>query len=317
MEKYWIVGLGNTYKIATSESFLWAPNFTKAGKKNAGYENMEVAQIGDLVFSCVDQHIKDIGIVVQKSYPMQTPSYHAFDKWADMNGRAIKVDWYTPKKGIFLKDYISSIKKISSYPSPFAESALDTLRLKQQYLIEISNEYANFLFNKLSVENGINDIKLELNKLLLNKVAQEDTRQIPEHTSKNALVKVRTAQLLFSKNLSKIEKGCRVTNTLYDFSKVRDRYLISSHIKPWSECTKEQRVDGNNGLFLAPHIDYLFDRYLISFKKDGTMLISEIIKNDAIFEKWNIIEKNVGNFSNEQDYYLEYHRQQFFKKQQN
>ncbi|MFD1261455.1 HNH endonuclease signature motif containing protein [Entomomonas asaccharolytica] len=319
MEKYWIVALGETYHIATSEGFLWSPKLTKAGRRNVGYENMNVAQVGDIVFTCVDQHIKDIGIVIQSSYSRVAPEYSTFNNWANMDGHALRIDWFHPKQDIFLKNYIDLINKINSSPSPFVKqknkSELSTIGLKQQYLIEISKEYANFFFEKLSIENKVNDIKLELDKLLVQEIVEKDTSAIPVNTTKKALVDIRTAQLKFTENLLKIEKVCRVTNTLYDFDKIKDRYLIASHIKRWVDCTREERVDGNNGLLLAPHIDYLFDRYLISFQKDGTMLISEIVKKDAIFEKWNIIEKNVGCFSDKQDFYLKDHRDKFFKKQ--
>ena len=51
--------------------------------------------------------------------------------------------------------------------------------------------------------------------------------------------------------------------------------LISSHIVPWSESNDEERLDVENGILLSPNIDSLFDKHLISFEDDGSILISE------------------------------------------
>jgi hypothetical protein len=42
--------------------------------------------------------------------------------------------------------------------------------------------------------------------------------------------------------------------------------LIASHIKPWRDCTEEERLHPANGLLLATHVDKLFDRFLLSFR---------------------------------------------------
>ncbi|AVS85857.1 HNH endonuclease [Paracidovorax avenae] len=50
--------------------------------------------------------------------------------------------------------------------------------------------------------------------------------------------------------------------------------LIASHIQPWSTSTSRERLDVDNGLLLAAHLDRLFDKGLISFDDDGGMLLS-------------------------------------------
>jgi hypothetical protein len=45
--------------------------------------------------------------------------------------------------------------------------------------------------------------------------------------------------------------------------------------KPWRVCaTATERLDGANGLLLAPHVDRLFDRGLIAFEASGRVLVS-------------------------------------------
>jgi hypothetical protein len=50
--------------------------------------------------------------------------------------------------------------------------------------------------------------------------------------------------------------------------------LIASHIVPWSQSNDEEKLDVNNGILLSPNVDALFDKCLISFKNDGSILIS-------------------------------------------
>ena len=53
--------------------------------------------------------------------------------------------------------------------------------------------------------------------------------------------------------------------------------LISSHIVPWSESNDIERLDSENGILLSPNIDSLFDKHLISFEDNGSIIISSKI----------------------------------------
>ena len=126
-------------------------------------------------------------------------------------------------------------------------------------------------------------------------------------TEKEQLIKARRGQGVFKTRVSLIEKGCRVTGV------EMTQHLRASHIKPWRDSTPYEKLDGNNGLLLSPHIDHLFDRGYISFKPNGLLLVSPQISND-ILEAWNI-DPNliVSNFSTEQSEYLRYHNDNVFK----
>jgi len=56
--------------------------------------------------------------------------------------------------------------------------------------------------------------------------------------------------------------------------------LVASHIKDWSACTRDERLDEENVLLLAKNVDAAFDRKLISFDSAG-----RIVKSDAV--SWN------------------------------
>jgi hypothetical protein len=54
--------------------------------------------------------------------------------------------------------------------------------------------------------------------------------------------------------------------------------LRASHIKEWSNSSREERIDANNGLLLCANHDALFDRHLISFDPNtGDICISASI----------------------------------------
>jgi hypothetical protein len=50
--------------------------------------------------------------------------------------------------------------------------------------------------------------------------------------------------------------------------------LRASHIVPWADCGDEQRLDVHNGLLLSALWDAAFDKGLVSFGDDGTVLVS-------------------------------------------
>ena len=91
----------------------------------------------------------------------------------------------------------------------------------------------------------------------------------------------------------------------------RPEHLRASHCKPWRDCANsDERLDGENGLLLTPSIDHLFDRGFISFKNDGTLLISPVAHRVSL-ERMGVStgqSTNVGGFSEGQREYLDYHR---------
>jgi HNH endonuclease len=121
-------------------------------------------------------------------------------------------------------------------------------------------------------------------------------------TQKLKLVKARRGQGIFKKNLENFESACRVTG-------VGDiRHLRASHMKPWRDSTDFEKLDGNNGLLLSPHVDHLFDRGHISFSDAGTLLVSPDMTQEVL-ETWGIFEgQKCGVFREEQRIYLDYHR---------
>lgn len=132
---------------------------------------------------------------------------------------------------------------------------------------------------------------------------------IGEPTRKQLIV-ARRGQGIFKDNVRLNEYRCRITGV------TNTSYLIASHIKPWKDSSDEEKLDGCNGLLLAPHIDMLFDKGLISFSDSGGLLVSEFLDTEVVDAwGWDIdTTKNVGKFNVQQAKFLDYHRKHVFKR---
>jgi hypothetical protein len=126
-------------------------------------------------------------------------------------------------------------------------------------------------------------------------------------TERQAVILARRGQGKFRSNVEAIEPGCRLTGV------TDSRLLRAGHIMPWRSCTdNRERLDGNNGLLLAPHVDHLFDRGFISFADDGTVLLSPVIPIEQ-FKRLGIRPSTkVRTFSRDQCRYLAHHREHVF-----
>jgi len=110
-------------------------------------------------------------------------------------------------------------------------------------------------------------------------VAELFTRPDLQHkpTDRRVLIDARLGQGKFRRQLlAKWDDACAVTG-----STVLEA-LRASHMKPWAGSSDEQRLDPNNGLPLVGTLDALFDRGLISFEGNGSMLISGRVSKKEI-----------------------------------
>jgi putative restriction endonuclease len=92
--------------------------------------------------------------------------------------------------------------------------------------------------------------------------------------------KIRTMQAFFRKVVfAAYDSKCCITgNPIGDL-------LVASHILPWSEFPNE-RLNPRNGICLAAHFDRAFDRGLISFDSNLSLILSqrlgEYLPNEAL-----------------------------------
>ncbi|MED3832379.1 HNH endonuclease signature motif containing protein [Peribacillus frigoritolerans] len=123
-------------------------------------------------------------------------------------------------------------------------------------------------------------------------------------TEKEQLIKSRIGQSTFKKTLLAIEKKCRLCG-ISD-----ERFLVASHIKPWSKSDNQERLDVNNGLLLCPNS--LFDKGYISFDDDGTILISDSL-DEATKVFLNINESMSLEMNESQKQLMKWHWENVFE----
>jgi len=177
------------------------------------------------------------------------------------------------------------------------------------YLAEISDVLGRLLLQLAQAQNpALRDVLDGMCQAI--QEAREEERlaqaEIPE-TEKEQLVKARRGQGLFRLRVEDIESACRLTHT------VDKRFLVASHMKPWRLSDNVEKLDGNNGLLLAPHVDRLFDKGWISFSDDGAILCADAgIK--SLMMQWGLVpESNGGQFNAKQRQYLAFHRANVYR----
>lgn len=131
----------------------------------------------------------------------------------------------------------------------------------------------------------------------------------PSKTERKGLVTSRVGQGWYRREILKRWGGeCSVTGCGLD------KILISSHIVPWSQSNDKERLDVGNGILLSPNLDSLFDRYLISFKDNGEVIISEKLKDDDLNLLGINRQMRLSNVFDDMKPYLSRHRKEFFSK---
>jgi hypothetical protein len=206
-----------------------------------------------------------------------------------------------PMRKISLMDIVSKIR--------FAETDRDRLEIldnridarQLQSLRKLDPESSRLIQSKWEQLDDQSALSERDNDIAETAIRESD---LPE-LEKEQLVLARRGQGIFRRKLSRVEDSCRLT-AISD-----KRFLIASHIKPWRLSTSEEKVDGNNGLWLSPHVDKLFDNGWITFTDDGKILcLSEEVS--TLMTSWGLDpEMNIGPFNDKQRYYLRAHRELF------
>jgi hypothetical protein len=271
---------------------------------------MTKVTVGDIVFSFKDILIPAIGIITSQGYSHQKPKAFGTkgENW-DNQGWCVDVDYHELSNKIRPKDFMDKIA--ATLPSKYSPLQENGNGNQGVYLAPIPQPMADVLLELIGKEALaiISNIRYQDITEIKEDTVEKEIRQNTslEHTEKEQLVKSRRGQGIFRTNLERIEKSCRVTGV------TAKEHLRASHIKPWRDATNYERLDGNNGLLLSPHIDALFDKGYITFTDNGILVISEVTDNEII-KRWGILpDFNVGDFNVQQKHYLAYHRANIFK----
>lgn len=185
--------------------------------------------------------------------------------------------------------------------SKISESALISKQRKEQMNRELM--YARNLIKTFDSK------ELELQRI--NKEFDEENRIRKEYvgSEKEQLILSRRGQGKFRAGVLEINSKC-------PFTLIEENdLLIASHIKPWKNSDDKEKIDPNNGFMFTPTYDKLFDKGLISFQDDGTLIVSKELSEKVI----NILDIHPGEVLKEIKIthackrFLSYHRKIVFR----
>jgi hypothetical protein len=116
------------------------------------------------------------------------------------------------------------------------------------------------------------------------------------------------AQRVFRGNLLRLWDGsCAVTG-------VREASVLKAgHIKPWAAAQTGEKLDHFNGLLLVPNLDSLFEEGLISFRNNGSILVSDHWDREDQQRMHITGDLRLRQVFPESRPYLEYHRDMRFQ----
>lgn len=320
---YWWVNHNQTARHEIGGRYMWSPKKNKGGRRYHFYETMKEVAPGDVVFSFANKVIGHIGIAISYSFDATRPNEfgNTGNQW-DAEGWKVAVDDYplsSPLKPSVhmralaptLPAKYSPIKQngignqvyLAGVPQAMASTLLRLIGPKAQSIIDQA------VLTIISVVDPSVSLETEAaTEREIEKKIADDPSLKP--TEKWALISAGRGQGLFRTRVEEIESHCHVTGV------TNPQYRIASRIKPWSKSSNHERLDGQNGLLLTPHIDYLFDKGFISFNGDGMLLISPAADGEALAQMGIPLNGkfNAGSFTKRRQSYLEYHRTEIFRK---
>ncbi len=306
--RYWWVNQNQTYKTEIPGGFLWSPKTRSDGGRNQFYDNMKEVVEGDVVFSFCDTRIKAIGVAMGSAQTAPKPDFGTAGINWSMEGWLVPVEFMELSSRIRPKDHIDTLRP--HLPSKYSPLQPTGDGLQSVYLAAVPETMANELIRLIGpqYQSTVENLALTPAEELEPTIEQAlEARTDIGPTEKEQLVKARRGQGIFKSNVRLNEHGCRLTGT------TDPRHLRASHIKPWKDCSDEEKLHGCNGLLLAPHVDHLFDGGWISFSADGALLLSKKL-DPSVLTQWHIQpDQNVGAFKPEQADFLAFHRANVFK----
>ena len=254
MQFFW-VNLGATHKEAKSGQFLWAPlkSKSKIGKElvRIHWNNVAKVKAGDLIFCYHDNYIRGIATARCDSYKAERPPRPSFKEWQN-EGHRVDIN-YNELKHPVRSDDIAELYMMR-FDSRTEPRLFNNARgINQIYMAVLPADAGQFLLEQAGIFVEYED-----------RMIDTGSSQKVSSTTRTALIEARVGQGAFRSGLLGRWAGkCALTGLQ------NPNLLIASHIHAWSLADNAARLDTDNGLLLAAHIDRLFDSGLISFSHNG------------------------------------------------
>ena len=304
--KFWWVNHNQTHRDEVGRGFLWSPKRNANGAKNLSYDNMTLVKPGDVVLSFANSKIQAVGKILSphQSAPLPSEFENRGFNW-NTDGWFVEVDFHHLQNPFRPKDHIELLRPaLAASHSPLNPNGNGN---QSMYLSEVPQSLVEKLLGLMGADFH-NTLALSGGSLSENDEGANEIEKLIEQrtdigiTQIKQLVNSRRGQGIFKANIKLFETKCRITGLEIQ------QHLIASHIKPWSKSDDFEKLDGNNGLLLSPHVDHLFNYGYISFEDKGQLIASKELQY-RVLSAWQIDpDMNVGIFNSEQANYLEFHR---------
>jgi hypothetical protein len=295
--------------------YLWSPVTEANGARSRFYDNLRKASPGDPVLSYADGRIGRIGVVADFAVSAPKPEeFGAVGAYWDSIGWLLPIQWLDAPLSVRPKDLLQSLSPhLPATHSPIQKSTGNGNQ--KAYLAEVSRGVVDLILEAAGLSNATisvtpsgtaSDFTDALDDYVEKSILDDSSL---DSTVREQLVRSRRGQGIFRKRVLNVEPVCRMTGI------VKPDLLVASHIKPWRACgSATERLDGFNGLMLAPHVDFLFDRGLIGFEDDGRPLLSSQLHDvDAAKLGLHTVQRPPPRpFHDESKAYFQHHRSTVF-----
>ena len=138
---------GETYNEECSGGYVWSPQRTKSGRKNAGYKTMTHVKKGDFILHNSNTKIMAISIAQVDCYEsMQPAALKAANTSVDWDNEGYRIDtsYFTFDTPLKITDYMEWFSQHYQKDSAFMVNG----RGKQQYMCHLAPEHAVFILEK-------------------------------------------------------------------------------------------------------------------------------------------------------------------------
>jgi hypothetical protein len=276
---------------------------------------MRLAAPGDVVLSYAEARVGRAGIV--SDFALSSPKPEEFGSigaYWNSTGWLLPIKWLDEVLSVRPKEILNRLAPLlPSRHSPI--QAVSGNGNQKAYLAEVDKAVVDLVLETASLsismlrsvpDRTMADFATKLDDIVESNI-QHDVSL--DQTIREQLVSARRGQGIFRKRVLDVEPVCRVTGI------DKPNLLIASHIKPWRACsTASERLDGSNGLMMAPHADFLFDRGLLSFDADGrTIFSSQLTDTDADKLGMHTIQRpSPRPLGDDSIAYLQHHRSSVF-----
>lgn len=310
---FWWVNHSHTFRQEIAGCYLWFANRPRKSKaRSESDKNTQKLLPGDVVFSFAQGEIGAVGVALGSAREAARPAeFESIAEHADArDGWMVPVRFTALTTSLRPEEHGADLAPV--LPRKHSPILAGGASNQHMLLAAVPPLMATKLCELLDgqVERIVGTIVEAVGRSLMEDVAEAAIQQRTDigPTQKSDLLKSRYGQGLFRANVEVNEHSCRISGVL------DRRHLWARHIKPWCECEDAEKLDGSNGLLMAPHIAHLFERGYISFSDEGDLLVSQEM-NPVVLDNWHIhLPLKVGEFRPQQCYYLDYHRREVFQQ---